>query len=145
MKKFFIQCVVNIAALFIVTHTVAGVSVANTQTTIIAAIVLGLLNTFLKPSIMLLTLPLNIFSLGILTFFINGFIFYLAARFVKGFAVADFWSAFWAAALFSAISFLLNMLLGPKVHFKVCRDKDVDADRPKYDNVMDVEGKADDY
>jgi len=97
-----------------VSHIVAGVSIDNWQTTIVAALVLGLINTFIRPFFIILTLPLNILSMGILTFFINGFLFYVVAHFVKGFIVAGFWNAFWASILFSLISFFLNLLLTPR-------------------------------
>ena len=69
--------------------------------------------------------------------------FYLAAKFVKGFIVANFWSAFWAAILFSIISFLLNIFLNPKVSVNTGsfnqRPPDEDA---KYHDAIDVEGKV---
>ena len=114
MTKFLIKWFINIVALMTVAHIVAGVSLANWQSMVVAALVLGLINTFIRPFFIILTLPLNILSMGILTLFINGFMFYMAAHFVKGFAVAGFWPAFWAALLFSIVSFILNILLAPK-------------------------------
>lgn len=114
MRNFIIKWFVYTVSLMAVSHIVAGVSIDNWETTIIAALVLGLINTFIKPFFMILTLPLNILSMGILTFFINGLMFYMAAHFVKGFVVAGFWNAFWAAIVFSFISFLLNLLLTPR-------------------------------
>lgn len=142
MQNFLIKWFVNIISLFAVAHIIAGVSVDSWKVTILAALIIGLLNAFLRPFIIVLTLPLNIFSLGIFTFFINGFIFYLTAKFVKGFNVANFWSAFWAAMLFSAISFLLNLLLGPKINIRIGGYNKHYYNRHKDDNVIDVEGKV---
>lgn len=121
MRDFLIKWFINIVALFAVVHMIAGVRVDTWQTAVVAALVLGMLNAFLRPFFIMMTLPFNILSLGILTLFINGFMFYLAARFVKGFSVSSFWSAFWAALLFSIISFLLNILLSPKINIRVNR------------------------
>lgn len=141
MISFLIKWVVNIIALLAVTHLIAGVSVESWEVTILAALVIGLLNAFLKPFFIFLTLPLNILSLGIFTLFINGFIFYLAAKFVRGFNVINFWSAFWAALLFSIISFLLNLLMSPKVSIRVGGYDASYRKHHKDDNVIDVEGK----
>ena len=74
----------------------------------------SLLNAFLKPIIVLLTLPVTIITLGLFTFVINALIFYLAANLVPGLHVTGFGSAFIAALLFSLFSFVLNMLFGTK-------------------------------
>src|SRR3990167_7804197 len=97
MKNFLIKWVVNIATLFIVMHVVAGVSINSWQAVIVAAFVLGLLNAFVKPVIILFTLPFTIMTLGFFMLVINAFLFYAASKFVKGFEVINFWSAFWAA------------------------------------------------
>lgn len=144
MKKFLIKWFVNIIALVIVMHVVAGVSVDNMQTVLVAAFILGLLNTFIRPFIMILTLPLTIFTFGLFTFFINGFLFYLAARFVKGFTVAGFWNAFWAALLFSAISSVLNFLLAPKitVRYGSFRPKGSSWHNADKGDIIDVESEV---
>ena len=141
MISFLIKWVVNIIALFAVTHLIAGVSVESWEVTILAALIIGLLNAFLKPFFIFLTLPLNILSLGIFTLFINGSIFYLAAKFVTGFNVINFWSAFWAALLFSVISFLLNLVMSPRVSIRVGSYGTSYRRLHKDDNVIDVEGK----
>ena len=138
--RFLIRWFANILALLVVIHTIAGVRVADWQTAVIAALVLGLLNAFLRPFLILLTLPLNIFSLGAFTLIINGFLFYLASIFVKGFIVVNFWSAFCAAALFSAISFIANVVLSPVTFTH--RQAFQDRGEKKYTNVIDVEGKV---
>lgn len=111
--NFIVKWLVNIAALFIVIHTVAGVSADDGTTVIVTAFVLGLFNAFLRPLVILLTLPINILSFGLFTLVINASFFYLAAKFVKGFSVMGFWNAFWASIVFSVISFILNVVLTP--------------------------------
>jgi putative membrane protein len=113
MRGLLLKWLVNTIALFVVVHVVPGISVERWQTMIAAAIVLGLLNAFLRPLIILLTLPVTIVTLGLFTLVVNGLMFSLAAWLVKGFHVADFWSSFVAALVFSLASFLINLLVNP--------------------------------
>ena len=112
MKVLLVRWLVNTTALLVVAHVVSGVTLANWQTVFVASLVLGLLNAFLRPVLILLTLPVTILSLGLFTLFINAFLFYLAAHLVHGFQVAGFGQAFLAAFVFSLVSFLLNLLVG---------------------------------
>lgn len=112
MKELLIKWIVNSTALLVVVHIVSGVTVDNWVTVFVAALVLGLLNAFLRPILVLLTLPVTVLTLGLFTLFINAFLFYLAAYLVRGFQVAGFWQAFVAALVFSIVSFLLNLLVG---------------------------------
>ena len=111
MRGALIKWVINSLAILIVTYIVKGIEVAGPITAIVAAFVLGIINAFLRPLIILITLPINIFTLGLFTFFINGFLFYLVSKIIKGFVVTGFWPAFFGALLFSIISFLLSLLI----------------------------------
>src|SRR5512138_473805 len=111
MKKLVMRWIINSTALLVVAHIVSGVSIANWQTVFVTALVLGLLNAFLRPILILLTLPVSIFTLGLFTLVINGFLFYLAAQMVKGFQVSGFCQAFIASLIFSLVSFLLNIFI----------------------------------
>jgi putative membrane protein len=111
MKSFLLIWFINCISLLVVVNIVSGISVSNWQTAIIAALVLGLLNAFLRPLIIFLTLPVNILTLGLFTLLVNGFMFYLAAMLVRGFVIAGYWNAFLGALVFSVISFLLNLLI----------------------------------
>ena len=113
MKTLLLKWLVNTIALFVVVNVVAGISVERWQTMLVGALALGLLNAFFRPILLLLTLPVNVLTLGLFTLVINGLIFYLAAMLVKGFYVAGFWNAFVAALVFSIVSFLLNLLIHP--------------------------------
>jgi putative membrane protein len=106
-----VRWIVNSTALLVVAHVVRGVSLDNWVTVFIAAFVLGLLNAFLRPVLIFLTLPVTLLTLGLFTLVINAFLFYLAAHLVRGFHVIDFWHAFIAALIYSLVSFLLNILL----------------------------------
>lgn len=111
IPRFLINWLISAVALIVVVHIFSGVSSDNLLTTIVMALILGLINTFLRPILCLLSLPFIVFTLGAFTLIINALTFYLAASLVHGFYVASFWSAFWAALLYSFISFLINILI----------------------------------
>ena len=135
MKRFLVNWFVQTIALLAVAHMVQGISIADWQTAIIAALVLGILNVFLRPLIILLTLPLTILTLGLFTFIINGILFYAASGIVRGFVVADFWSAVWGSLLFSLVSFLLNIFLKPGESKRAAPT----GSGTRYRNVIDVD------
>ncbi|MFA6547371.1 MAG: phage holin family protein [Candidatus Magasanikbacteria bacterium] len=97
-------------SLVLVTYLVPGINVASFYTALIAALVLGLINCLVKPILVLLTLPVNILTLGLFTLVINALLFWLAATIVKGFGVAGFWPAFWGALVMSVVSWILNAI-----------------------------------
>lgn len=119
MKGLLIKWIINSLAMLIVTYIVKGIEVASPITAIVAAFVLGIINAFLRPFIILITLPINIFTLGIFTFFINGFLFYLVSKIVKGFIITGFWPAFFGALLFSIISLFLSLLINKEGRIEV--------------------------
>lgn len=84
-------------AIVITAYLLPGVRLSGFSAALIAALVLGLVNTFIKPVLMLLTLPLNILTLGLLTFVINALIILLTSAVVPGFAVLGFWWALLSA------------------------------------------------
>jgi putative membrane protein len=111
MKRFLLRWFINSISLLLVVHIVSGIGISSWLTAIAAALVLGLLNAFVRPVLIVLTLPVNILTLGLFTLIINGFMFYLAALLVHGFVIAGYWYAFLGALVFSIISFLLSLLI----------------------------------
>ena len=99
------------AALLLVAHLYSGVQVASFSSALVAALVLGLLNTLIRPVLLLLTLPINLITLGLFTLVINGFLFWLAARVLEGFSVASFGWAIIGALCYSLISWAVSALL----------------------------------
>lgn len=79
-------------------------------TALLVALVLGFINAFIRPVLLVLTLPINIVTLGLFTFIINGFCFW-AAGFVKGFTVRGFWGAILGALIVSVISWVGDHLI----------------------------------
>jgi len=106
-----IKWIINSTALLTVAHVVPGITIDDWKTVFVAAVVLGLLNAFLRPILILLTLPVTVLSLGLFTLFINAFLFSLAAKLVSGFHVTGFGQAFLGAFIFSLVSFLLSLFI----------------------------------
>jgi putative membrane protein len=102
---------INAVALFAVSYLMASVQVSNAGTALIAALVLGLVNTLIRPLLVLLTLPVTLVTLGLFILVINGLMFWAVASLVGGFEVAGFWSAVGGALLYSLISWGLSALL----------------------------------
>ena len=119
MRGFLLRWFINSLAILVVTYIVRGIEVANPITAIVAAFVLGIINAFLRPFIILITLPINIFTLGVFTFFINGFLFYMVSKIVKGFVITGFWPAFFGSLLFGTISFLLSLLINKEGRIEI--------------------------
>jgi putative membrane protein len=88
----------------------AGVVVGNFTTALLVAVVLGIANILVKPIIFLLTLPLNILTLGLFTFIINGLIILLVSNLVSGFYVKNIWWAILFSLVLSLVSSFLNSL-----------------------------------
>ena len=103
--------IINAAALFAVPYLMHSVSVTSIGVALVAALVLGLVNTLVRPLLLLLTLPVTVLSLGLFIFVINGFMFWLVAKVVDGFHVDSFGYAILAALLYSVISWALSTLL----------------------------------
>lgn len=107
LGKWFI-CAVSLA---VAAWMIEGITIQNVWALIFAALVVGFLNAFLRPILILLTLPLNILTLGLFTFVINAAMILFTAQIVGGFSVDGFWAALLAAVVMSIVSFLLNILV----------------------------------
>ncbi len=106
-----VSLLVNAVAVFATGYILPGVHINNFVTAIIVAIVLGILNTFIKPILIILTLPINIITFWLFTFVINAVLVLIASSIVPGFKVDGF---FWALAfslVLSLVSSFLNTLV----------------------------------
>lgn len=104
---------INALALLVVDSIFQGIWFDNNQATIAAAVVLALVNTYLRPLVVVLTLPINILTLGLFTLVINAFMLELVSWVIPTFHVNGFWTAVGGALVISIISFLLNWFLKP--------------------------------
>ncbi len=94
--------------LLIVAEYIPGIEVSGFYAALVAAIILGLLNTIVRPVLLILTFPITIVTLGLFVFVINAALFFFAATFIDGFTVASFWPALLGSLIVSAASTLLN-------------------------------------
>ncbi|HEX7017513.1 MAG TPA: phage holin family protein [Patescibacteria group bacterium] len=106
--KILLNLLLSGIAVFITAYVLPGVEVDSFVTALIVAVVLGVLNAFLKPVLLLLTLPINLLTLGLFTFVINVGLVFLATTLVSGFAVSGI---LWALA-FSLVLSLVNSFFG---------------------------------
>jgi putative membrane protein len=102
---------INAVALFALPYVFPWVSVDTFWTALVAALVLGLINTLIRPVLVLLTLPVTVVTLGFFIFVINGLLFWWVGSFIDGFHVGGFWSGIFGAIVYSLISWLLASLL----------------------------------
>jgi putative membrane protein len=105
---------INALSLLAVHYVLPSVSVDSFYIALLTALLLGLVNTLIRPLLVLITLPLTILTLGLFTLVINGLLFWFVASFVAGFHVGGFWSAFWGAIVYSVISSVASWLLIPR-------------------------------
>ena len=105
--KIIVHWALATAAVLIAAYILPGVSVSGFMAALVAAVVLGLVNAILRPVLLLLTLPINIVTLGLFTLVINAALVLLTSAIVPGFHVAGFW---WAV-LFSIVLYLVNLAL----------------------------------
>lgn len=110
MQGFLLRWLLNTIAIYATTRIIAGLRVPDLGGAIVAALVLGIVNAFIRPLVLLLTLPLNILTLGLFTLVINAVMLYLVAA-VTPLQIAGFWSAVLGALLIAVISTLLSRVL----------------------------------
>ena len=109
--RLLIVWLINAAALLAVSYLMPSISVDSFGSALVAALVLGLVNTLLRPILVLLTLPVTLITLGLFVLVINGLLFWLVGSFVVGFHVGGFWPGVFGAIIYSVISWLLSAVL----------------------------------
>lgn len=98
-----LKWILNALAIIITAYILPGVTVTGLGSALLVALVLGLLNIFIKPLLILLTLPITILSLGLFTFVINALLVLITSKIVAGFFVQDFWYGLLFSLVFSII------------------------------------------
>jgi len=110
--KILSRILITALALLAVAWLLPGVEVDGFYTALIVALVLGVINITLKPILLLLTLPINLITLGLFTFVVNGFFFWLVSAFISGFNVSSFLAAIFGALIVSVFKSLGDNLIG---------------------------------
>jgi putative membrane protein len=107
--KIIVRWLLLAAALLLVAHLYPGVQVASFTSALIAALVLGLFNTLVRPLLVLLTLPVTLITLGLFLFVINALMFWAAASVLQGFAVTGFVAALIGSLLYSLCAMVIDI------------------------------------
>ena len=119
MKVFLIRWVSNTLALIVTAGILPGVWFRDWHASWMGALVLGLLNAFVRPVLLFLTLPLNILTLGVFTIFLNAAIFFCAGYIIPGLMIKNYAWAILGSLVFSTFSTLFSWLLHERREFKV--------------------------
>lgn len=106
-----ISLILNTVAVFVTASILPGIRLDGWTTALLVAVVLGVINAFIRPILLILTLPINILTLGLFTFVIMGLLVLLASAIVPGFHVSGFWWAVAFAIILAVINSFLGMLL----------------------------------
>ena len=144
MPGILIRWLATTGAIVATSYLLDGIHVSGFFSAVFAAAMLGILNAFFRPIALLLTLPINILSLGLFTFIINALMLKLASGVIPGFDVYGFWTAISGSLLISVISWLLNSFISEKgtltsIHTKRGPDERLKAQ----DDTIDLEHKGD--
>jgi putative membrane protein len=113
MQGFLLRAIVVGIGLWLASQIVPGVEFRTAQSLIAAALLLGVINAFVRPVLIILTLPITLLTLGLFLLVINGLMIELVSWFLKDFTVMGFWPAFFAAIVVSLTSWVMSGWIGP--------------------------------
>jgi putative membrane protein len=114
MRGILIRWLILTAAIMFASYVIEGIQVKGFFSAFFAAAVLGILNAFFRPILIILTLPINILSLGLFTFIINALLLKMASGVIPGFEVRGFWAAVFGSLLISVVSWILSTFIGTR-------------------------------
>jgi putative membrane protein len=106
-----VRWLVLTAAIMVASYLIQGIEINGFFSAFFAAAILGVLNVFFRPILLILTLPINILTLGLFTFIINAVLLKMASGVISGFVVHGFWSAVFGGLIISVVSWLLNSFI----------------------------------
>ena len=112
MRGLVVRWIVSAIALYLTSSIVPGVAVRGFGPLLAAAAAIGIVNAFVRPLVLLLTLPLTVVTFGLFALVVNAAMLLLASSFVPGFEVRGFWAAFWGWLVLSFFTFCVNVLIG---------------------------------
>ena len=119
MKGLFLRWLILTAAIYLAARFIDGIEVRGFVPAFLAAAALGVLNALLRPVLIILTLPLNILTLGLFTFVINALLLKMASGVISGFEVHGFWPALFGALIISLVSWLLSSFISDRGRVEV--------------------------
>jgi putative membrane protein len=114
MKGTFLRWLILTVAIIITSYLLDGIRIGGFSSALFAAAILGILNAFFRPILLILTLPINILTLGIFTFVINAIMLMMVSGVISGFEVSGFWSAVFGSLLISLVSSILTSFVNER-------------------------------
>lgn len=114
MRGLLYRWLINSLALFLTAQVIKDFTIDNFLSAFVAALMLGIINAIIRPIVVFFTLPINILTLGLFTFVINGLMILLVSKTVEGFQVTSFWSAMVGSIILTVISSVLSFLIKDK-------------------------------
>jgi len=147
MNGIIIRWLTLTVAIVLTSYLLDGIHISGFLSALFAAAMLGILNAFFRPVALLLTLPINVLSLGLFTFIINALMLKMASGVITGFEVIGFWSAVIGSLLISIISWLLNSFIngrGTVTSFDAEYRARHRQHRPTANDTIDLKNKGDD-
>jgi putative membrane protein len=128
MNGILIRWLISTVSIMVTAYLLTGIYVSGFLSALFAAAILGVLNAFFRPILFILTLPINILSLGLFTFVINALLLMMVSGVIPGFVVNGFWAALFGSFLISLVSWLLTSLINEKgrvqyINFKQLNNK----------------------
>lgn len=112
--KILLKWLIMAISILIAANLISGVSVAGVWAALWLAVFLAIINIVIKPILIIITLPINILTLGLFTFVINALLVWFSASVIKGFKVEGFLPALYFSVVLSVVSYLLNMVFKTK-------------------------------
>jgi putative membrane protein len=112
--KILIRLFVNAFVILLLSYYMPGIEASGFYAAVIAALVLGIINLIIKPIILFFTMPLNILTLGLFTFIINGLLFWFTSTIVKGFDIDGFMPALYSAFILTVVGWIMHIILDKK-------------------------------
>jgi len=129
MKGIFLRWLILTFSIITTSYLIDGIQVSGFLSAFFAAAILGILNAFFRPILLILTLPVNILSLGLFTFVINAVMLMMVSGIISGFKVYGFWSAVFGSLLISLVSWLLTSFISERGTVQYIDLKKVDDNR----------------
>ena len=112
--KIILKWLIMAASILIAAKLITGVTVVGVWAALWLAVFLAVINIIIKPILVVITLPINILTLGLFTFVINALLVWFSSTIIQGFSVEGFLPALYFSVVLSVVSYLLNMLFGTK-------------------------------
>ena len=109
--RWLVGLLINGVAVLAAAFLLDSIEVDGFGSALIAAVILAVINTFIRPVLVFLTLPITVLSLGLFLLVINAVTFYVTGMLVPGLEVTSFWGAFWGALIVSVVSWALNGII----------------------------------